>query len=111
MVRTGTSPAETHLEAWRNSHSTSVSDVAIIKLAWMINETLSEMLTPLDQPLDKLEDLNRMEMCVAELLVISLTSELLLNSILFSFSSNIDSENMNGEYGACIQTVSMLMFC
>lgn len=55
----------THLEEWPNSLSILVCSMKLVaQRASGHAILLTEMLTPIDQPLDKLEDLTPEEMCV-----------------------------------------------
>jgi len=58
------SQAGTPLEAWQSSRSTSVSAVHLLVSMTMETELafVTEMLTPVDQAIDKLEDLDQTEM-------------------------------------------------
>lgn len=78
-------------EAWRSSRLTSVRCHPALSLAVLAHSflLLTEMLTPVDQPLDKLEDLQADEMYVYPLHPYPFSS--LLTSILV-----FDSENMKG---------------
>ena len=68
MDRMGTLLEGTHPGAWRSSPLTSVRQMPINFLYTKADYLIfSEMLTPIDQPLDKLEDLDKMEMCVTKL--------------------------------------------
>lgn len=62
MACTVTSQGETPLEAWQSSHSTRVSLGFPVKHQGPDVFAEPEMLTPVDQPIDKLEDLDQMEM-------------------------------------------------
>jgi len=65
-------------EEWPSSLSIWVRTLPVMPGAFVDLIPLSEMLTPVDQPLDKLEDLKPDEMCVVALLYISPTLTLLI---------------------------------
>jgi hypothetical protein len=60
MGCTATLQAVTRREEWQSSHLTLVRISALNFDLLLI--TIAEMLTPIDQPIDKLEDLDQMEM-------------------------------------------------
>jgi hypothetical protein len=72
MVCTETLLGGMRLAAWQNSRSTKVRPDLGLHMLLISHHNLTDMLTPIDQPLDKLQDLTQDEVYVAVSLLLSI---------------------------------------
>ena len=102
MVCTGTLQGGTRLGEWLSNRLMKVC--GCIAYTSIDSTHVAEMLTPIDQPLDKLEDLTQDEMCVFFLnFVLEFT---VLNSFWTSENMRGWIEHFSGKYIVCGKLVN-----